>query len=83
MTDPHEVAAKLTKAQREFMMLLPKDGSYRTTSVADIRRHGANSLRGFGQSKLIDGYYEKHGMGHRLTELGLAVRAILQEQSHD
>lgn len=74
-----EIADGLTEAQRAFLLLLPEDGTWRTTSSRDLDRHGPNALRGFGQSGLIEGYYQER-MRHRLTVLGCEVRSLLNRE---
>lgn len=75
---PEQIAAKLTEAQRGFVLWLPGDGSWVRTTEGDFNRWGVNGLRGFGQSGLIDSEYGRFNMQHRLSPLGLQVRAILQ-----
>jgi hypothetical protein len=78
MTDIPTIAKGLTEAQGEFLLWLPADGGWRRTTQRELDQWGLNALRGFGQSGLIDGYYQEV-MRHRLTPLGLAVRDYLRE----
>ena len=72
MTDPHEVAAKLTRAQREAMC-----SHYQGPFSTSIHALTAASCRAALQRKglVVDRMYSI-----ALTPLGLAVRAILQEK---
>jgi hypothetical protein len=82
MSEVRKIAEGLSEAQRLFLLLLPTDMAWRATSEdlhAIARRHGENALRRFGASGLVEGYY-KEQVRHRLTPLGLQVRAILQEE---
>jgi hypothetical protein len=80
-TSAEAIAAGLTEAQREMLFGLPDDQSWlhSYSHIARIeKRFGGNSLCGFEKTGLIAGRYERLGMWHRLTPLGLAVRQILQ-----
>jgi hypothetical protein len=76
---PEQIAAGLTEAQRAFVLDLSGDGGWKEFSAHLFSRFGANALRGFGKSGLIEGVYQNPAPVHRLTPLGLAVRAILQD----
>lgn len=79
MNDP-EYGGALTEAQRDFLLFLPPDGEWKRTSSRDLERHGANSLRAFGKSGLVEGYY-REVMQHRLTKEGQRVRAALAQNT--
>jgi hypothetical protein len=65
----------LTQAQQAFVMFLPADGSWRETGLYLVRHR--EKLRGFGQSGLVQGYYNETTR-HRLTGLGKSVRTYLE-----
>ena len=68
----------LTEAQREFVQYLPGDGSWRETHHEICRiglKYGTNSLRGFGASEFVEGYY-RETVKHRLTHSGVLARAL-------
>jgi hypothetical protein len=78
-----DAVLSLTVAQRDFLLFLPADGSWKRTTERDFTTHGPNALRGFGQSDLIEGYYQEE-MRHRLTAFGVRVVAhILSTQGEE
>ena len=77
MDSPEETVARMTEAQKAFILALPQDGGWRRSS--GLLRNITNELRGFGKSGLIDGKYE-NVMRHRLTPQGRAVRALLEKK---
>lgn len=76
MTDPTQIAAKLSKAQREAVLWLPADGM-----IKFIDRPGlSQALNAVGTRKLIKRFVPSR-LNQRiewsLTPLGREVRAIL------
>jgi hypothetical protein len=73
----------ITAAHRAFLLSLPPDGAWKATRDA-IRavelEYGSNSLRGFGQSGLIEGYYREE-VRHKLTKEGVKVAQALRARS--
>jgi hypothetical protein len=65
------IADRLTEAERNFLLFLPHDQSWRE-SYRQIQLYGRNALRGFGKSGLVEGYY-RETVKHRLTPLGALV----------
>ena len=71
MTDAHKIAAGLTKAQRQAMRHQAR-GCY----SHELGRATTGTIKALNRRGLID-------CNDFLTSLGLAVRAIIQEQDHD
>jgi hypothetical protein len=74
MTDPVEIARKLTKAQREALLRLPLetfrpcDTGFRWPTVAVLKARGMLIGEGYGRTAKC-----------RFTKRGLAVRAELEK----
>ena len=75
MKDAREIAGRLSKAQREAILATRPNsfGSYW------LEKAGAGTIRALNAAYLT----EDEVRPTRLSEKGLAVRTILQEQSHD
>lgn len=84
MTDPKEIAAKLTEAQREVLSYAVPGSDLPAWAL----REDHSGRTAAGSIRRMKGLFEKvdmsrHGSQHwwyRLTPLGLAVRAVLQEK---
>ena len=82
MTDPAEITAGLTKAQRTALWNLgcgvPDFGNWRYAPFDGWRRAG-QACTNLVRKGLAEKYVEDIGVFYRLTPLGLAVRASLHD----
>lgn len=78
---PEQIAAKLTKAQRRYVLAMPIDGSFldwKATGMKQRRSRMAMTNGGI-TAPYRQGPVTEFGF-IRLSSLGLAVRAVLERQ---
>lgn len=81
MDDVAGIAKGLSEGGKAYILSLPGDGSWRETPADELDGYGKDALRGFGKKGITEGIYHDP-MRHRLTPLGLRVRAHLERTNH-
>lgn len=91
---PEQIAAKLTKAQREALLAFSNTnreypGHYAKAKELDVSGNTLRSLYGLGGVEphtlelgpiLVTDDYTREGTFWQITPLGLAVRAVLEKE---